>query len=107
MAHDEVSLALDGNAAAGLMQDCSRSTSRSARATCDAAAPSASPPARVYAHDGCDCPLIHCSSVVIRLAKTPAGYFLDMQGARSVFRRALTPLEIRLRGASAIALTPS
>jgi hypothetical protein len=28
---------------------------------------------------------VHCDLVVIRLTKTPAGYFLDMQGARQVF----------------------
>jgi hypothetical protein len=80
-------LALDGNAAAGLMQELFAFDVTTARVTCDGCGTVAEvATARVYGGTmGAIVRCVHCNSVVIRFAKTPAGYFLEMQGARQVF----------------------
>jgi hypothetical protein len=81
------SLALDGNAAAGLMRELFAFDATTARVTCDGCGTVGEvATARVYGGTmGAIFRCVHCNSVVLRLTKTPAGYFLDMQGARQVF----------------------
>ena len=85
--HEDASLALDGNAAAGLMRELFAFDVTTARLTCDGCgAASEAAAARVYGGTmGAIFRCVHCDQAVIRLVKTPAGYFLDMQGARQVF----------------------
>jgi hypothetical protein len=84
---EDASLALDGNAAAGLMQELFAFDTTTARVTCDGCGTIGEvATARLYGGTmGAIFRCIHCNSVVIRLTKTPAGYFLDMRGARQVF----------------------
>jgi len=83
----DAALALDGNAAAGLMQELFAFDATTARVTCDGCGTIGEvATARLYGGTmGAIFRCIHCNSVVIRLTKTPAGYFLDMRGARQVF----------------------
>ena len=83
----DASLALDGNAAAGLMCELFAFDLTTARLTCDGCgAASEVATARVYGGTmGAIFRCVHCDLAVIRLVKTPAGYFLDMQGARRIF----------------------
>ena len=59
----------------------------SANVTCDGCGtPSEVATARVFGGTmGAIFRCVHCDFVMIRLAKTPTGYFLDMQGARQIF----------------------
>jgi len=81
------SLALDGNAAAGLLGELFAFDVTTARLTCDGCGiVSEVATARVYGGTmGAVFRCAHCDLVVIRLVKTPAGYCLDMQGARKIF----------------------
>lgn len=83
----DAALALDGNAAAGLMQELFAFDATTARVTCDGCgAVGEVATTRVYGGTmGAIFRCVHCDHAVIRLVKTPAGYFLDMQGARQVF----------------------
>ena len=83
----DAALALDGNAAAGLMQELFAFDATTAHVTCDGCGTIGEvATARVYGGTmGAIFRCIHCNSVVIRLTKTQAGYFLDMRGARQVF----------------------
>jgi hypothetical protein len=85
--HGDASLALDGNAAAGLLGELFAFDITTARLTCDGCGTlSEVATARVYGGTmGAIFRCVHCDLVVIRLTKTPAGYFLDMQGARQIF----------------------
>jgi len=85
--HGDASLALDGNAAAGLLGELFAFDVTTARLTCDGCGTASEvATARVYGGTmGAVFRCVHCDLVVIRLTKTPAGYFLDMQGARRVF----------------------
>jgi hypothetical protein len=58
-----------------------------ARVTCDGCGTiGAVATARLYGGTmGAILRCVHCSSVVLRLTRTSAGYFLDMRGARQVF----------------------
>jgi hypothetical protein len=80
-------LPLDGNAAAGLLGELFAFDVTTARVTCDGCgATEAAATARVYGGAmGAILRCVHCDGVVVRLTRTPAGYFLDMQGARRVF----------------------
>jgi hypothetical protein len=84
--HGDASLALDGNAAAGLLGELFAFDVTTARLTCDGCGTlSEVATARVYGGTmGAIFRCVHCDLVVIRLTKTPAGYFLDMQGARHI-----------------------
>jgi hypothetical protein len=81
------SLALDGNAAAGLLGELFAFDLTTARLTCDGCdTVSELATARVYGGTmGAIFRCTHCDLAVIRLVKTPTGYFLDMQGARGIF----------------------
>jgi hypothetical protein len=85
--HGDASLALDGNAAAGLLGELFAFDVTTAHLTCDGCgAVSEVATARVYGGTmGAIVRCVHCDLALIRLTKTPAGYLLDMQGARKVF----------------------
>jgi hypothetical protein len=81
---------LDGNAAAGLLAELFAIDVTIARVTCRGCG-SVSPmaEARVYGGGmGAIFRCVNCDGVVMRLARTPDGYWLDMRGARSLFARA-------------------
>jgi Family of unknown function (DUF6510) len=81
---------LDGNAAAGLLSELFAfdvTTADVACAGCGVVAHVAQ--ARVYGGTmGAILRCTHCDGVVIRLVRTPAGLWLDMQGARRLVVRA-------------------
>ncbi len=85
--HENAALALDGNAAAGLLGELFAFDVTTARLTCDGCGTMADiATARVYGGTmGAIFRCLHCNAVVMRLARTPAGYFLDTHGARRIF----------------------
>jgi hypothetical protein len=80
-------LPLDGNAAAGLLGELFAFEVTTARLTCDNCGQAgAIATARVYGGAmGAIFRCAHCDGVVMRVTRTPAGYFLDMLGVRQVF----------------------
>jgi hypothetical protein len=91
--HGNETLALDGNAAAGMLGELFAFDVTTAIVTCDGCGTAeAAAVARVYGGTmGAIFRCVHCDAVVIRLTHTPKGYFLDMQGARRVFWRPNAP----------------
>jgi hypothetical protein len=85
--HGDASLALDGNAGAGLLGELFAFDLTTARLTCDGCGTVGEiATARLYGGTmGMILRCVHCDFAVIRLVKTPAGYALDMQGARQLF----------------------
>ncbi len=87
ISHDEDSLPLDGNAAAGLLRELFAFDATTAMVTC-AGCGSVAPVAEVRVYGGTMGAIFrcsHCDTAVIRLVRTKAGYWLDMHGARSLF----------------------
>jgi hypothetical protein len=80
---------LDGNAAAGLLLELFARDTTTAEVTCGSCGLAAElGAARVYGGPmGAIFRCVHCDNVVMRLARTPAGFWLDMRGARSLFAR--------------------
>jgi hypothetical protein len=83
-------LALDGNAAAGMLSQVFAvdvTTARLVCLACDAEAPVAE--ARLYGGAmGAVFRCAHCDNVVMRLVRTPSAFWLEMTGARSLQLRA-------------------
>ncbi len=83
-------LPLDGNSAAGLLSELFTVEITSASITCDGCktvAPIGA--ARLYGgRMGAVFRCAHCENVVVRLVRTPEGYWLEMKGARSLFVQA-------------------
>ena len=78
---------LDGNAAGGHLKRIVRLRRDAASVICDGCdAAGEVATARLYGGTmGVLLRCARCDAVVIRLTRTPKGYFLDMQGARQVF----------------------
>jgi hypothetical protein len=85
----EVFTPLDGNAAAGLLLELFALDTTAAAVTCSGCGIAAAlGAARVYGGPmGAIFRCAHCDHVVMRLARTPVGFWLDMRGARSLFAR--------------------
>jgi hypothetical protein len=77
---------LDGNAAAGAMREVFAFDVTTARVTCrECAAAGQIGEARVFGGTmGFVFRCARCDGVVLRMVRTPAGVWLDMQGARSL-----------------------
>jgi uncharacterized protein DUF6510 len=83
--HDgQAAVPLDGNAAAGLLRELFCHDVTSATFTCGGCGAVARVgDARLYGGPmGAIFRCAHCNTVVIRLVRTPVGFWLDMQGAR-------------------------
>jgi hypothetical protein len=85
----EAAIPLDGNAAAGLLRELFAFDMTAAAVTCGGCGVVAEVgEVKVYGgRMGAIFRCARCDSVVIRLVRTPAGFWLDMQGARSLFVR--------------------
>jgi Family of unknown function (DUF6510) len=83
-------LPLDGNAAAGILRELFALDMTEARVTCEGCGTVAEIGAEpLYGGTmGVILRCTHCNSVVIRLARTPNGLWLDMRGSQRVFIRA-------------------
>jgi hypothetical protein len=79
--------ALDGNAAAGLLTEIFALDVTGATIACNGCGTLADVgAARVYgATMGAIFRCAHCDNVVVRLVRTPEGYWLDMRGTRRLF----------------------
>lgn len=80
-------LPLDGNAAAGLLRELFSFEVTIARVTCGGCGKVAAV-AEAVVYGGIMGAILRCRScdtAVLRLVHTPQGYWLDMQGTRSVF----------------------
>jgi len=80
---------LDGNAAAGLLRELFALEMTQAEVTCGSCgAVGAVGAARLYGGPmGAILRCVNCEAVVVRLVRTPAGLWLEMQGARRLFVR--------------------
>jgi hypothetical protein len=80
---------LDGNAAAGLLREWFTFDVTAAGVTCGGCAATAQiGEIRVYGGTmGAIFRCAHCDTVIARMVRTPAGLWLDMQGARRLFVR--------------------
>ena len=80
---------LDGNAAGGILSEVFAFDVTAASVICDGCeATGEIAQTRVYGGAmGAMFRCAHCDNVVIRLVRTPHGFWLDMRGARSVFMR--------------------
>ena len=80
---------LDGNAAAGLLREVFAFDATSATLTCGGCGAIAQVGSvRLYGGSmGAVLRCTHCDTAVLRLARTPIGLWLDMQGARSLMIR--------------------
>jgi hypothetical protein len=80
---------LDGNAAAGLLREVFVFEATSATLTCGSCGAIAQVgSARLYGGPmGAVLRCAHCDATVLRVARTPMGLWLDMQGARSLMTR--------------------
>ena len=87
--HDkaDAALPLDGNAAAGVLSELFAFDVTTALVICDGCGTAGEvATARLYGGTmGAILRCVKCDAVVIRIARTPKGYFFDMQGARRVF----------------------
>jgi hypothetical protein len=83
----ESSFPLDGNAAAGILRELFAFEVTTATVTCGGCGAVATvAEARVYGGTmGAILRCRNCDTAVLRLVHTPQGYWLDMQGTRSVF----------------------
>jgi hypothetical protein len=84
---DQSPAPLDGNAAAGLLRDLFVFDVTAASITC-AGCGAVAPVGELRLYGGIMGAIFrcaHCETAVIRLARTPAGFRLDMRGARSLF----------------------
>ena len=81
---DDFDLTLDGNAAAGLLQEIFALEITAARVECEFCGSNDAVGAlRAYASPmGAVLRCLHCSSVLIRAVHTPHGHWLEMTGAR-------------------------
>jgi hypothetical protein len=78
---------LDGNAAAGVLRELFAFEVTTARVTCGGCGKSATV-AEAVVYGGTMGAILrcrNCDTAVLRLVHTPQGYWLDMQGTRSVF----------------------
>jgi Family of unknown function (DUF6510) len=84
--HDEP---LDGNAAGGLLSELFAFDVTAASVICDGCETTGDiAQARVYGGAmGAMFRCAHCDNIVIRLVRTPRGFWLDMRGTRSFFVR--------------------
>ena len=84
-------LALDGNAAGGLLSELFAFDITAATVICDGCEETGDiAEARVYGGAmGAMFRCAHCDGIMIRLVRTPRGFCLDMRGARSLFVRPL------------------
>jgi hypothetical protein len=80
---------LDGNAAAGLLRELFALEMTEASLTCDHCGfAGAIGAARLYGGPmGAIFRCVNCDKVVVRLVRTPAGLWLEMQGTRRLFVR--------------------
>jgi hypothetical protein len=86
---NETPLPLDGNAAGGLLRDLFAFDVTAASITCDGCGTVALiAEAKLYGVPmGAIIRCAHCDAAVMRLVRTPAGFWLDMRGARRVLAR--------------------
>ena len=81
----EAMLPLDGNAAAGLLSELFAVDVTTAVLTCGGCgAAAALAEAKVYGGMGVVFRCAGCDSVVLRVVRTPAGIWVDMQGTRTL-----------------------
>jgi Family of unknown function (DUF6510) len=83
--HD--SLPLDGNAAGGLLRELFALDLTAAEITC-AGCGAVAPIGAIRVYGGAMGAILrcaHCDTAVLRIARTPAGLWLDMHGARRLF----------------------
>jgi hypothetical protein len=83
---DEGTLRLDGNAAAGMLEDAlgiDVTLARGACAGCGTVAHLGSLAAYVHG-PGVVLRCVHCESVMLRAVRTPRGYRLDLRGMREL-----------------------
>ncbi len=87
--HEERTAPLDGNAAGGLLRDLFAVDMTAAVVTCaGCGATEEIGEAKLYgAAMGAIFRCAHCDSVVMRLARTPVGLWLDMRGSLNVLVR--------------------
>jgi hypothetical protein len=90
MDQDEPHLPLDGNAAAGLLREIFAFDVTVAQVSCGSCGTAADlGEARLYGGQmGAIFRCARCNSIVMRLAHTPAGIWLDMRGSRRLCARA-------------------
>ena len=88
--HADTNAPLDGNSAAGLLRELFALDMTSASVTCAGCGTIAEiGRERVYGGTmGAVLRCVLCNAVVLRMVRTPAGCWLEMQGARSLFARA-------------------
>jgi hypothetical protein len=91
MEHNRPCLPLDGNAAAGLLREVFAFDATVARISCVSCGAAAEVgEARLYGGSmGAIFRCAHCDSIVMRLARTPGGFWLDMRGTRRMHVRPL------------------
>jgi Family of unknown function (DUF6510) len=88
---EEAGLPLDGNAASGLLSKLFALDVTVAQVTCDCCG-LVTQVGETSVYGGImgaifRCP--HCDSIVMRLARTPVGIWLDMRGCRGLFARSV------------------
>ena len=91
MQHNQSCGPLDGNAAAGLLREVFAFDATVAQISCVSCGAAAEVgEARLYGGSmGAIFRCAHCDSIVMRLARTPGGFWLDMRGTRRMHVRAL------------------
>lgn len=89
MTQDEPRLPLDGNAAAGLLREIFAFDVTAAQVRCGSCgATDDVGETRLYGRSmGAILRCAHCDSVVMRLTRTPGGFWLDMRGSRRRYAR--------------------
>ena len=87
MDQDEPRLPIDGNAAAGLLRKIFAFDVTTAQVSCSSCGVAADlGEARLYGgRMGAIFRCVHCGSIVMRLARTPVGIWLDMRGSRRLY----------------------
>lgn len=91
MTQDQPGLPLDGNAAAGLLREIFAFDATAAQISCGSCGVAGDiGGTRLYGGTmGAILRCAHCDSVVMRLARTPGGLWLDMRGSRHLHTRPL------------------
>ena len=91
MTQDQPGLPLDGNAAAGLLREIFAFDATAAQISCGSCGVASDiGGTRLYGGTmGAILRCAHCDSVVMRLARTPGGLWLDMRGSRHLHTRPL------------------